>query len=93
MNVKITAYDSTRYGTMAGRLIRIGANSVKDEKGNIFFEVEVRTKKNHLGSETNPLPITPGMVADVEVITGKRTIMEYMLKPILQAKSVALTER
>lgn len=93
VNVKITAYDSTRYGAINGRLVRIGANSVTDERGNIFFEVEVRTKKNHMGSEENPLPITPGMVANVEVITGKRTIMEYMLKPLLRAKSVALTER
>jgi len=76
-----------------GTLKRISANSVTDNDGNIFFEVEVRTDKNHLGSEDKPLPITTGMIANVEIITGKRTIMEYLLKPILRAKSVALTER
>ena len=93
VNVKITAYDPTRYGSLHGRLVRIGANSVTDRQGNVFFEVEVHTKKNYLGADTNPLPITPGMIASVEVVTGKRTIMEYLLKPILRARSVALTER
>ncbi|MEC7029747.1 MAG: HlyD family type I secretion periplasmic adaptor subunit, partial [Pseudomonadota bacterium] len=85
--------DPQRYGSLKGRLVRIGANSVNDREGNIFFEIEVRTDKNYMGSEENPLPITPGMVAQAEVITGKRTIMEYLLKPVLRARSVALTER
>lgn len=93
VSVKITAYDPQRYGSLKGRLVRIGANSVNDRDGNIFFEIEVRTDKNYMGSEENPLPITPGMVAQAEVITGKRTIMEYLLKPVLRARSVALTER
>ena len=74
-------------------LTRIGANSVKDHEGRIFFEVEVRTEKNYLGSENNRLPITPGMIAEVDVITGKRTIMDYLLKPIFKAKDRALSER
>lgn len=93
VNVKITAYDSQRYGSLSGRLVRIGANSITDRDGNVFFEVEVSTAKNHLGTEARPLPITPGMVAEIEVITGKRTILEYLAKPILKAKSRALTER
>ena len=93
VNVKITAYDPQRYGSLPGRLVRIGANSITDRDGNVFFEVEVRTAKNHLGTEARPLPITPGMVAEIEVITGKRTILEYLAKPILKAKDRALTER
>jgi adhesin transport system membrane fusion protein len=93
VKVKISAYDPQRYGSLEGKLVRIGANSVKDNEGNIFFEIEVRTEKNYMGSEDNPLPITPGMVAETEVITGKRTIMEYLMKPILRAKDRALTER
>lgn len=91
--VKITAYDPQKYGSLDGELTRIGASSVKDGEGNTFFEIEVRTLKNYMGDESNPLPITPGMVADVEVITGKRTILEYMMKPILRARSRAFTER
>ncbi len=93
VKVKISAYDPQKYGALDGVLSRIGANSVRDNEGNIFFEIEVHTDKNYLGDEEHPLPITPGMVADVEVITGKRTILEYLLKPLLRARDVALTER
>lgn len=91
--VKITAYDPQKYGSLDGTLIRLGAGSVTDQEGNISFEIEVRTEKNYMGDEENPLPITPGMVAEVEVITGKRTILEYLLKPILRARDRAFTER
>ncbi len=93
VKVKITAYDPQRYGSLDGQLARIGATSVTDREGNIFFEIEVRTDKNYLGTEDNKLPITPGMVAQTEVITGKRTIMEYLMKPVLRARDRALRER
>ncbi len=93
VKVKVTAYDPQIYGSLPGTLERIGANSVTDREGNIFFEVDIRTEKNYLGSADRPLPITPGMVADIEVITGKRTILEYLLKPLLRARDRAFTER
>lgn len=93
VKVKVSAYDSQRYGSLDGKLVRIGANSVTDSKGNVFFEIEVRTDKNHLGTVEHPLPITPGMVAQTEIITGKRSILEYLVKPVLRAKDRALTER
>ncbi len=91
--VKITAYDPQKYGALDGELVRIGATSIKDGEGNPGFEIEIHTAKNFLGTAENPLPITPGMIADVEVITGKRSILEYLLKPILRARDRALTER
>ncbi|MCK6417799.1 MAG: HlyD family type I secretion periplasmic adaptor subunit [Alphaproteobacteria bacterium] len=91
--VKITAYDSHKYGALDGTLARIASNSQTDQEGNVFFEIEVHTARNHLGPENAPLPITPGMVADVDVITGKRSILDYLLKPIFQAQERALTER
>lgn len=93
VKVKVSAYDPQVYGSLDGTLTRIGANSVRDNEGNVFFEIEVKTDKNYLGSEALPLPITPGMVADVEVITGKRSILEYLIKPLLRARDRALTER
>jgi adhesin transport system membrane fusion protein len=93
VKVKISAYDPQRYGALDGELVRIGANSVRDGEDNIFFEIEVRTDKNHLGDEAHPLPITPGMVAQTEIITGERSILEYLMKPVLRAKDRALTER
>jgi len=91
--VKITAYDPQKYGSLDGKVVRIGANSVTDQEGNAFFEIEVRTDKNFMGDESAPLPITPGMVAQTEIITGKRTILEYLLKPIFRARDRAFTER
>jgi adhesin transport system membrane fusion protein len=93
VKVKVTAYDPQKYGALDGKLVRIGANSVTDHQGNVFFEIEVHTDKNHLGTEESPLPITPGMVARTEVVTGKRTILEYLLKPVLKARDRAFTER
>lgn len=91
--IKISAYDSQRYGSLEGQVIRLGANSMTDREGNIFFEIDVEATRNYLGTEENPLPITPGMVAQVEIITGKRTIFSYLVKPVLRAKDRALTER
>lgn len=93
VKVKVSAYDPQKFGSLDGTLMRIGANSVSDGEGGVFFEIEVRTDKNYMGTEANPLPITPGMVATVEIITGKRTILEYLLKPLLRARDRALTER
>jgi len=93
VKVKISAYDPQRYGALDGELVRIGANSVTDREGNAFFEIEVRTAKNHMGDAESPLPITPGMVAQTEIITGKRSILEYLMRPVLRAKDRALTER
>ncbi len=92
VNVKITAYDPQRYGSLSGQLVRVAANSVTDRDGNVFFEIEVHTEKNHMGSADHPLPITPGMVAGIEVVTGKRSVLDYLMKPFLQAKDKALTE-
>lgn len=91
--VKISAYDPQRYGSLDAEITRVAANSTKDAEGNILFEIEVKTAKNYLGSETKPLPITPGMVADVEVITGKRTILNYLMKPFNRGFERALRER
>lgn len=93
VKVKISAYDSQRYGSLDGELVRIGANSVTNSEGDVFFEIEVSTKKNHLGTAENPLRITPGMVAQTEIITGERSILSYLMKPVMRAKDRALTER
>ena len=89
--VKFTAYDFAIYGGLDATLEQIGADSVVDEKGNAYFVVRVRTQSNAIGPQK--LPIIPGMVAEVDILTGKKTILSYLLKPILRAKANALTER
>lgn len=88
--VKFTAYDYAIYGGLTADLIQISPDSVLDDKGNAFYHVRVRTRKTSLGPN---LPIIPGMVAQVDILTGKKTILSYLLKPVLRAKSNAMTER
>lgn len=89
--VKFTAYDFSIYGGLDGTLEHIGADSVLDDKGNAFYTVRVRTNKPGFGDAN--LPIIPGMVAEVDIVTGKKSVLAYLLKPVLRARNVALTER
>lgn len=89
--VKFSAYDFAIYGGLQGRVEQIGANTITDEKGNSFYVVKVRTEKATVGDDSRP--IIPGMLAEVHILTGKRTLLQYLLKPILRTKSNALTER
>ncbi|MCS3432904.1 HlyD family type I secretion periplasmic adaptor subunit [Klebsiella sp. BIGb0407] len=91
--VKFTAYDYTIYGGLKARLEQISPDTVTDKEGNSYYVVRLRTEKNHLGSDEKPLIIIPGMVASVDIITGKKTIMAYLLKPILRAKAESFSER
>jgi len=91
--VKLTAYDYAIYGGLEATLEQIGADTIVDETGEHYFQIRVRTEKNHLGSEIAPLPIMTGMVASVDIITGEKTVMDYLLKPIKRATANALRER
>lgn len=88
--VKFSAYDFAIYGGLDALLELISADTVTDEKGNAFYIVRVRTRESSLGEN---LPIIPGMVATVDILTGKKTILSYLLKPVLRAKANALSER
>lgn len=89
--VKFTAYDFSVYGGLDGKLVHIGADSITDEKGNTYYEVRVRTDKSVIGDGKHP--IIPGMVAEVDIQTGKKSVLSYLLKPVLRARESALTER
>ncbi len=89
--VKFTAYDFAVYGGLDGYIEQIGADTVTDQHGNTYYIVLVRTERDAVGD--NAMPIIPGMVAEVHVLTGKRTLLQYLLKPVLRAKSNAFTER
>ncbi len=91
--VKFTAYDYTIYGGLQGKLEQIGADTITDEEGNSFYLIQLRTDKSHLGTEERPLLIIPGMVASVDIITGKKSVLSYLLKPIIRAQAEALRER
>lgn len=89
-SVKFTAYDFAIYGGLDAVVENISADSVVDQKGNAFYLVRLRTKKALLDDR---LPIIPGMVAQVDILTGKKSVLSYLLKPVLRAKANALSER
>ncbi|MGP9811311.1 HlyD family type I secretion periplasmic adaptor subunit [Rhodopseudomonas sp. NSM] len=97
--VKLSAYDSSVYGSLHGRVERISADTITDDKGDknergeTFYRVMVRTEKNHLGTNEQPLPIIPGMVATVEILTGKKSVLDYLIKPARTLRDEALRER
>ena len=91
--VKFSAYDYTIYGGLKANLELISADTITDEEGNSFYLIQVRTDKSHLGSEEHPLLIIPGMVATVDIITDKKSVLDYLLKPVLKARAEALRER
>lgn len=91
--VKLTAYDFAIYGGLEGDVEHISADTIKDEKGESFYIVRIKTTENFVGSPEKPLLIIPGMRTNVDIITGDKTLMAYLLKPILRAKQNALTER
>ncbi len=88
--VKFTAYDFVVYGGLDGVVEHIGADTIMDEEGNPFYEIYVRTDEPNLGDD---MPIIPGMTVEVDILTGKKTILAYLMKPVLRAKQYALTER
>lgn len=88
--VKLTAYDYTIYGALDAVVESVAADSIVDDKGDAYYLVRVRTLKSSLGKD---LPIIPGMMAQVDIMTGKKTVLSYLLKPVLKAKSYAFSER
>jgi len=91
--VKFSAYDFAIYGSLEGEIVHIGADTTKDKKENSFYTIHIKTDKNYLGTESKPLKIIPGMTVNVDILTGKKSVMDYILKPILRAKQYTFTER
>jgi membrane fusion protein, adhesin transport system len=97
--VKLTAYDSSIFGSLKGKVERISADTIVEDKSKegdkpeSFYRVMVRTEKNFLGTQEQPLPIIPGMVATVEILTGKKSVLDYLVKPARMLTGEALRER
>ena len=87
--VKVTAYEYAVYGGLEGTVEHIGPDTMTDEKGSTYYTVRIRTKETDFGPDR---PILPGMVAQVDIMTGKRTILAYLLRPLFRAKEKAFRE-
>jgi adhesin transport system membrane fusion protein len=91
-SVKITAYDYLVYGALEGEVARIGADTLRDPDGREFFRLTVVTDRTDLGRAGESLPVTPGMTATVDIQTGRRTVLSYLVQPVLRMRSEALRE-
>jgi adhesin transport system membrane fusion protein len=91
--IKVTAYDFSIYGGLEGVVEAISADTIEDEKGEHFYKVKLRTQTGTLSYRGENLPIIPGMTASVDILTGKKSVLSYLLKPILKMKQNALRER
>lgn len=93
-NVRITAFDYAVFGTLEGEVISVSPDSVTDErKDQTYYRIKVRTRSNSVEGPAGPLLITPGMIAEVDVLTGRRTILEYLIKPVLRGLRSSMSER
>ena len=88
--VKFTAYDFAVYGGLEAKVENISPDTVVDERGNAYYLVRVRTTQTNFAEQ---LPIIPGMTAEVDILTGRKTVLSYLLKPVLRAQAYALRER
>lgn len=91
--VKVSAYDYSIHGGLTGHVINISPDTITDKKENTFYLIHVQTDKNYLGTAEHPLNIIPGMTVNVDIVTGKKTVMQYILKPILKSKQYVFSER
>jgi adhesin transport system membrane fusion protein len=91
--VKFTAYDFSIHGSLSAKVVHISPDTIVDEEGISYYQVRLQTEDNHLGKGGDPLPIIPGMTVQVDILTGQKTILDYILKPILKTKELAFRER
>lgn len=91
--VKLTAYDYSIYGAMPGKVVQVGADAVTNERGESFYQVRVQTEQNAIDSLGKALPIISGMQAQVDIITGSKTVLRYLLKPLIAVSENAFRER
>ena len=93
--VAITAYDRSVYGALDGRVVAISPDAIANEEtGETYYLIRVRTASNALRDPRGrPLPIGPGMVAEVDVIGDTRTVLQYILSPITRLSETALREQ
>ncbi len=91
--VRLTAYDYTTYGVLKGKLEHIGADTIQTERGETYYHARIRTDRSTLVKGDREYPILPGMVANVDILTGRKTVLDYIVKPLTRLQNEALRER
>ena len=91
--IKVSAYDFSIYGGVDAEVVFISPSTILDEEGESYYLVRLETNQPFIGTAGKELPLIAGMTVGVDVLTGKKTVMDYLLKPVLKAQNRALTER
>lgn len=91
--VKVTTYDYARYGGLEGTVVQVAPDSTTPEQGQPYFRVLVETEKDYLGDQPGEFAITPGMQATVDIHTGTRSVLDYLIRPVLKLRHEAFRER
>jgi membrane fusion protein, adhesin transport system len=91
--VRLTAYDYTHYGVLKGQVEHVGADTIQTERGETFYHARIRTDRTSLDRNGEQLPILPGMVANVDILTGRKSVLDYLVRPITRLQHEALRER
>lgn len=91
--VKITTFDFSRFGSIDGNVTKISASTFKDRENEVYYKAEIRLEKAYVGENTDENRVLPGMVTEIDINTGERTLLRYLLRPVFQSLDVALTER
>lgn len=92
-SVRVHTYDFSTYGKLDAAVERVGADALQDERGEPYFEIQLQAAPGQILLHGKPLAVTPGMTVDVGILTGRRTVMQYLLKPVLRGLQGALQER
>ena len=91
--IKVTAYDFSVYGGLNGKIVRISPDSTTEADGRTYYNIWVETDRNYLGTKASPLKLIPGMVVYADIVTGKKSILNYILGPLFKTTENALKER
>jgi adhesin transport system membrane fusion protein len=91
--IKVSAYDFSIYGGVDAKVLFVSPSTILDEEGNSYYLVRLQTDQPFVTAVDKKLPLIAGMTVGVDILTGKKTVMDYLLKPVLKAKNRALTER
>ena len=91
--MKVAAYDYSIYGGLEGKIEFVGGDSVQPQQGDPYYVAHVRTRTSQFDFNGKTLQVIPGMTATVDILTGKKTVLHYLLKPINKARETALRER
>lgn len=92
-NVKVTTFDFARFGAIEGIVTKISASTFKDRENEVYYKAEIKLKDAFVGDKSKKNRILPGMVTEIDINTGQKTVLRYLLRPVFQSLDVALSER